>query len=163
MTERDPMGPERLGELVDGAAPRDEEERALVDLLTETRALEPAAPDALRERVRAQVAQSPPPERRSPFAWWGSADARRRLLIAAPVAAGIAAVAIALPLVTGGDSGAPVGQKRRRRATPPRPCGSPLPRARPPRRGPPRRRRRPVGCRRATPRRSGPTRAGRRR
>ena len=111
MTEHDPMGPERLGELVDGAPPRDDDERALVELLTETRALEPAAPEALRERVRAQVAQDPPRERRSPFAWWGSADARRRLLIAAPVAAGIAAIAIALPLVTGGDSGSPVGQK----------------------------------------------------
>jgi hypothetical protein len=112
MTDRDPLGPERLGELVDGAAPRDDEERAVVDLLTETRALEPAAPDALRERVRAQVAQEPPRRaRHSPFAWWGSADARRRLLVAAPVAAGIAAIAIALPLVTGGDSGSPVGQK----------------------------------------------------
>jgi hypothetical protein len=111
MTDRDPMGPERLAELVDGAAPHGEEERALVDLLTETRALEPAAPDALRERVRAQVARDPARERRSPFAWWGSADARRRLLIAGPVAAGIAAVAIALPLVTGGDPGSPVGRK----------------------------------------------------
>ncbi len=110
MTERDPMGPERLGELVDGAPPRDDEERALVGLLAQTRELEPAAPTALRERVRAQVAQPPPP-RRSPLAWLGSGDGRRRLLLAAPVAAGIAAVAIALPLVGGGDSGAPAGQK----------------------------------------------------
>ena len=54
MTDRDPMGPERLGELVDGAAPHGEEERALVDLLTETRALEPAATRrAARARARA--------------------------------------------------------------------------------------------------------------
>ena len=111
MTDRDPMGPERLAEPVYGAAPHGEEERALVDLLAETRALEPAAPQALRERVRAQVARDPAPERRSPFAWWGSADVRRRLLVAVPVAAGIAAVAIALPLVMGGDSGSPAARK----------------------------------------------------
>ena len=162
MTDRDPMGPERLAELVDGAAPHGEEERALADLIAETRALEPAAPEALRERVRAQVAGDPAPERRSPFAWWGSADARRRLLVAVPVAAGIAAVAIALPLVTGGDPGS--RQRRRARpAMPPRPCASPLPRARPPPRGRPPHRLPPAGRRRLTPRRSGPTHAGHRR
>ena len=135
---------------------------ALVDLLTETRAIEPAAPDALRERVRAQVAQ-PPPARRSPLAWLGSPGVRRRLLVAAPVAAGIAVVAIALPLVTSGGGGpsragradggggrhGPAGVRSRGRGRPGagrRPAGA-----------------RPIRSRRATPRLWGPTRAGRRR
>ena len=123
MTERDPMGPGAAGR---AGRRRGSPRRGGAGAgrpATETRALEPAAPEALRERVRAQVAQAPPPERRSPFAWWGSAGARRRLLIAAPVAAGIAAVAIALPLVTGGDSGAPVGTEERGRRRRHRPAG----------------------------------------
>ena len=91
--------------------PRDDDERAMVDLLDrDAGARAGGALGAARARARAGGPE-PTRDRRSPFAWWGSADARRRLLIAAPVAAGIAAIAIALPLVTGGDSGSPVGQK----------------------------------------------------
>jgi hypothetical protein len=100
------IGPERLGEIVDGAAPRDDEERALLALMEETRALEPGASEALRRRVL----DGPPPQpvSRAASLWRrlsGAADGRRRLLtVGAPVAAGLVALAIAIPVLNDGDS-----------------------------------------------------------
>jgi hypothetical protein len=98
------IGPERLGEIVDGAAPRDERERAMLALMEETRALEPGAPEDLRRRVL----DGPPPQSASrrfdPRGWLGSADGRRRLLVGAPAIAGVIALAIAIPALNGGSS-----------------------------------------------------------
>ena len=99
------IGPERLGEIVDGAAPRDDEERALLALMEETRALEPGASEELRRRVL----DGPPPRPVSRAASLrrrlGAAAGRRRLVaVGAPVAAGLVALAIAIPVL---DDGGP--------------------------------------------------------
>jgi hypothetical protein len=108
-----------VAELVDGAPARDHAERGLAALLAETRALEPAAPEALRERVRALSAGAPSPAQAGPVARWRErlrgADRRRLLLVAAPVAVALAAVAIVLPVIGGSDP-APAGTEPREAA-----------------------------------------------
>jgi len=100
------IGPERLGELVDGAAPRDDEERALLALMEETRALEPGASQGLRRRVLDGPPPRPASRRFDPRRRLsGVGDGRRRLLLGAPVVAGIIALAIAIPALN--DSGSP--------------------------------------------------------
>ena len=105
MTTPGDIGPERLGEIVDGAAPRDDEERALVALMEETRALEPGASEELRRRVL--DGRPPQPVSRTAALWrrLGAGDGRRRLLaVGAPVAAGLVALAIAIPVLNDGSS-----------------------------------------------------------
>jgi nicotinate-nucleotide--dimethylbenzimidazole phosphoribosyltransferase len=101
--------PERLAQLADGAAPRTEAERDAVALMAEVRGLADPAPDAVRRRVRAIASQEA-----SGMAGWrrwlAGGDGRRRLaLAAAPVAAAIVALAIAIPLATrdGGGEATP--------------------------------------------------------
>jgi hypothetical protein len=100
-----------VAELVDGAPARDDAERDLAALLAETRALEPGAPEALRERVRALAAGAPSPAPQGPVARWRArlraADRRRLLAVAAPVAVAALVAAIVIP-VLGGSDGAPV-------------------------------------------------------
>ncbi len=107
MTTPGGIGPERLGDIVNGAAPRDEEERALLVLMEETRALQPGASEELRRRVL----DGPPPRRatrwESARAWLGSASGRRGLLVGAPVVAGIIALAVAIPALDGGGHPSP--------------------------------------------------------
>jgi len=117
MTPPDDVTPERLEAILAGAEPRDDEERALAALVAETRALEPGAPGALRGRVMARAAgeggaePSPAASRsRGPLAWLRGADGRRRLLVAAPLVAGIVALAIAIPALD--DDGGPEGEPR---------------------------------------------------
>ncbi len=109
MTASDGIGPERLAEIVDGAPPRDDEERTLVALMEQTRALEPGASEELRRRVL----DAPPPaaaRRFDPRRWLGAVDGRRRLLVAGPAVAGVIALAIAIPALDGGSSSsAPAG------------------------------------------------------
>lgn len=104
MTTPGGIGPERLGEIVDGAAPRDDEERALLALMEETRALEPGASEALRRRVL----DGPPPQPVSRGAALrqrlGAGRRRRLLAVGAPVAAGLVALAIAMPVLNDDDS-----------------------------------------------------------
>jgi hypothetical protein len=102
----DAIEPGRLGELVDGAAPRDEAERRMMGLMAALRAAELRAPEALRLRVR-QMAAAPAPSG-AIGSWWArlrSADRRRIALAAAPVAAAIAAAAVAVPVLTSGGDG----------------------------------------------------------
>lgn len=112
MSEAGGVGPERMGELVDGATPAGDEERALVALMAEARALEPGAPGDLRARVLAAAREregaaerdAPRPGRAlAPRRWLGDGAARRRrLLVAAPVTAAIVALAVAIPVLDGG-------------------------------------------------------------
>ena len=112
MTTPGGIGPERLAEIVDGAPPRDDEERAMLALMEETRALEPGASDELRRRVL----DGPPPRpasRLSTVRGWlagaGTGGGRRRLLVGAPVVAGIIALAVAIPVLNDdGSSDAPM-------------------------------------------------------
>lgn len=104
MTRPDRVGPERLGEIVDGAPPRDEEERALLALMEETRALEPGASEELRRRVLDGPPPRPAMGRLDPRRWLGSGERRRGVLVGAPVVAGIVALAVAIPVLNGGDS-----------------------------------------------------------
>ena len=98
----DDVSPERLAELADGSPPCDAAERELMALMAEVRDLEEPAPDALRARVRAIAAGEAGPERA--HRWQ---EGRRRLLLfGAPVAAGVVALAIAIPVMTR-DSGEP--------------------------------------------------------
>ena len=108
MTTPDDIGPERLAEIVDGAGPRNDEERALLALMDETRALAPGASDDLRRRVL----EGPPSQA---AAGWrtrrrrlGAGLGRRRLLVGAPVIAGVVALAIAIPALNdGGGTASP--------------------------------------------------------
>jgi hypothetical protein len=105
----DAIEPGRLGELVDGATPRDEAERVMTGLMGALREAEPRAPEALRRRVRRIAAAPAPAGAAGPWrARLRSADRRRMALVAAPVAAAIAAAAVAVPVLTsGGDGSAP--------------------------------------------------------
>ncbi|WP_217923870.1 DUF4349 domain-containing protein [Miltoncostaea oceani] len=116
MTGPHDIDPDRLGELIDGATPTDADEQALVALVQQTRDLEPGAPDDLRRRVlddaRRAAATGDRPRRGiralDPRRWIGEGggDRRRRLLVAAPVVAGIVAVAlIAIPALDDGGTG----------------------------------------------------------
>lgn len=102
----DGIEPRRLGELVDGATPRDEAERRMTGLMAALRAAEPPAPEALRLRVR-RLAAAPAPA--GAVGSWRArlrpADRRRMALMAAPVAAAIAAAAVAVPVLTSSDQG----------------------------------------------------------
>jgi len=102
------IGPGRVAELVDGAPARDDDERGLAALLARTRALEPAAPEALRERVRALAAGTPSTAPQGPVARWRarlrSADRRRLLTVAAPVAVVALVAAVLLPVLGGSDA-----------------------------------------------------------
>lgn len=106
MTRPAGVSPERLAELADGAPPGDAAERELMALMSEVRDLETTAPDALRARVRTIAAGESEPGR---VRWWH--EGRRRLLVvAAPVAVGVVALAIAIPAMTGGSGDtAPAG------------------------------------------------------
>ena len=101
--------PGRLAELVDGAPPRDAAEVRMSELLAAVREVEPGAPEALRLRVRA-AATAPPAA--GPLARLGArlrgADRRRLALVAAPAAAAIVALAVAIPVLTSGGE-APSG------------------------------------------------------
>ncbi len=116
MSEARGIGPERMGELVDGASPAGEEERAFVALMAEARGLEQGAPDDLRARVLAAAragegAAEPSAARPAagralgalhPGRWLGDGAARRRrLLVAAPVTAAIVALVVAIPVLDG--------------------------------------------------------------
>ena len=61
MPRLDDMSPERLDALVDGALPTDAEERELVGMMNELRALEPETPAALAEKVRTLAQDEPDP------------------------------------------------------------------------------------------------------
>ncbi len=116
---RDGIGPERLGELVDGAPARDSDELDLLALMQDVREVEGPASPELRERVLAAAAaadEAAPAEgaaRRGlrgldPRRWLGDpAERRRRLFVAAPVTAAIVALLVAIPVITsgGGDGG----------------------------------------------------------
>ena len=112
MTTPEGMGPERLAEIVDGAAPRDDDERAMLALMEEARALERGASEELRRRVLDGPPPQPAPGRFDPRRWLGAGDRRRRLLVGAPLVAGIIAMAVVIPALNGGGSspspGAPV-------------------------------------------------------
>ncbi len=113
MTEQHPIDAGRLGELVNGARPAGEEERALAALIAEARELEPGASDDLRRRVlddarRAAPVAAPAWRGRAldPRRWLGGGEAgRRRLLVAAPVTAAVVALMIAIPVLDGGGGG----------------------------------------------------------
>lgn len=96
------VGPERLAEIVDGAVPRSDEERAFVALMEETRSLEPGASEELRRRVLDGPPPRPASARFDPRRWLGSPDGRRRILLGAPVVAGAIALAIAIPVLDDG-------------------------------------------------------------
>jgi hypothetical protein len=100
------IGPERLAELVDGAAPRDEPERRTIGLLAAVRELEAGASEALRLRVlRAAATPAPAGAMERLRARLRSADRRTLALVAAPAAAAIAAAAVLLPVLTSGGPG----------------------------------------------------------
>lgn len=102
----------RLDELVDGAAPHDDDERGLVVLLAATRALEEGAPARLRTRVGARVraagdAPAGPLARLRGRLAGDVGRGRRLALVGAPVAAALIAVAVAVPVLTSDDAASP--------------------------------------------------------
>lgn len=115
MTGPPEVGPERLGELVDGAPPRDAAERALVALMEDVRGSDPGASEELRERVTGAARRAVTGTgggtaartgRLGALRRLGSAGSHRRgLMVATPVIAGIIALAVAIPAMTGGGSG----------------------------------------------------------
>lgn len=111
MTGSGDIAPGRLAELVDGAPPRDDDERELAALLSATRALEGSAPSGLRARVGARVGAAdraragPVSLLRERLA--GDGRRRRIALVGAPVAAALIAAAIAVPVLTSDDASLP--------------------------------------------------------
>jgi hypothetical protein len=96
--------PERLAQLADGAAPETEAERDALALMADVRGLAEPAPDAVRERVRA-IASRDAHGATGWRRWLAPGDRRRVALTAAPVAAAIVALAIAIPVATRDDGG----------------------------------------------------------
>jgi hypothetical protein len=97
--------PERLAGLVDGATPETDAERDAVALMADLRGLAEPAPDAVRERVRG-IATRETPGTAGWRRWFHGPDGRRRLaLTAAPVAAAVVALAIAIPVLNRDDGG----------------------------------------------------------
>ena len=97
MTGGHDLTAERLAQLADGATPETDAEREAVLLMAEVRGIAEPAPEAVRERVRAIASAEAPASR----GW----RPRRLALVAAPVAATIVALAIAIPVATRDDGG----------------------------------------------------------
>ncbi len=113
---------QRVDALVDGAAPRDRQERQLLALLAQARAATPPAPEALRARVRHLAADEGGAEasgvtssfserlRELPRRLRERRPGRPALAAAAAGLAGVVALAIAVPLLRDGgvaEDGAP--------------------------------------------------------
>jgi uncharacterized protein DUF4349 len=107
---REAVSPERLAALVDGReAPRSAEERALLALAVDLRGLEGPAPESLRARLDALVAESeseaPARQGRGRLASIWADGTRRRTIFAAPIGAlAAAALAAALLIPSGGTT-----------------------------------------------------------
>src|SRR3954454_11467706 len=119
---REAVSPERLAALVDGReAPRTAEERALLALAVDMRGLEGPAPESLRARLDALVAESeaPAPQRRGRLASiWAGGGAGRRTMIGAPIGARAGAALAAALIIPGGGS-PPAGPAEGFKATAP--------------------------------------------
>src|SRR5947209_3411676 len=110
------VSPERLAALIDGReAPRSAEERALLALVSDVRGLEGPAPQSLRARLDALVAESeaaaPALPLRGRLASMWAGGSRRRTIMAAPIGALAAAALAAALLIPGGSTSptAPIG------------------------------------------------------
>ncbi|MDX6646443.1 MAG: hypothetical protein QOK40_2170 [Miltoncostaeaceae bacterium] len=113
---REAVSPERLAALVDGReAPKSAEERALLALAVDLRGLEGPAPESLRARLGALVAEAPAEAQarqgRGRLASIWAGGTRRRTMMAAPIGAlAAAALAAALLMPGGGTTPADPGE-----------------------------------------------------
>lgn len=117
MSAPEEIDPERLEQLLAGAPPRDDRERAMVALIGEVRSVEPPASAKLGERIAALVDGAPAqrPGRlarlRAALSGAGAGDGRRRLLtVGAPIAVAALAAALVIPTVLDRGAGPSTGR-----------------------------------------------------